>query len=134
MSVIADSLDHLVLNVSDVDAMAAWYERVLGMTREDFDYGSGVRTSVKFGRQKMNLRPAGASTEAWFTGAAVVPGSADLCFLTKSEPGAVVAHLRDLGIAVEKGPIERVGAVGTLRSVYCRDPDGNLVEIASYKP
>jgi catechol 2,3-dioxygenase-like lactoylglutathione lyase family enzyme len=128
-----EALDHIVLNVRDVDTTAGWYERVLGMTREDFDYGNGMRSSVKFGRQKMNLRPETASTEAWFTGVAVAPGSADLCFLTQSTPEDVVAHLSALDVPVEKGPIERAGAMGTLLSVYCRDPDGNLVEIASYK-
>jgi catechol 2,3-dioxygenase-like lactoylglutathione lyase family enzyme len=132
MDLCVDSLDHLVLNVGDVEVMAAWYQRVLGMAREDFDYGNGVRTSVKFGRQKINLRPASASIDAWFTGRTVAQGSADLCFLTQRGPQDVVAHLRALDIEVEKGPIDRAGAMGTLRSVYCRDPDGNLVEIASY--
>jgi catechol 2,3-dioxygenase-like lactoylglutathione lyase family enzyme len=28
--------------------------------------------------------------------------------------------------------VERTGAVGKLRSVYCRDPDGNLIEVSNY--
>ena len=58
MSLAVDALDHLVINVRDVEVAAAWYQRVLGMTREDFDPGPGKgrRTSMKFGRQKINLR------------------------------------------------------------------------------
>jgi len=28
--------------------------------------------------------------------------------------------------------VAKQGARGTLRSVYCRDPDGSLIEISSY--
>jgi len=28
--------------------------------------------------------------------------------------------------------VPRTGAVGKLRSIYFRDPDGNLVEVAEY--
>jgi catechol 2,3-dioxygenase-like lactoylglutathione lyase family enzyme len=45
----------------------------------------------------------------------------------------VVAHLRDNGIAIAEGPVAKQGARGTLRSVYCRDPDGSLIEISSYE-
>ena len=136
MDLIVESLDHLVLNVRDVEVSAGWYQRVLGMHREDFTPAGAAkaRTSVKFGRQKMNLRPASVSTEDWFTARAVAPGSGDFCFLTESAPAAVVAHLRALDISIELGPVEKQGALGTLRSVYCRDPDGNLIEIASYGP
>jgi catechol 2,3-dioxygenase-like lactoylglutathione lyase family enzyme len=40
--------------------------------------------------------------------------------------------LRENGVAIEKGPVERTGAMGTIRSVYLRDPDGNLLEISEY--
>jgi catechol 2,3-dioxygenase-like lactoylglutathione lyase family enzyme len=135
MELVVDSVDHLVLNVTDVEVAAAWYQRVLGMQREDFTPAgsSSARTSVKFGTQKLNLRPASASVDEWFTGRNVAPGSADLCFLTASVPSEVAAHLRALDIPIEIGPVERTGAQGALLSVYCRDPDGNLIEIASYK-
>ncbi len=125
-----DRLDHLVLNVRDVEATAAWYQRVLGMEREDF--GEKRRTALKFGGQKINVRPAATSQDEWFTGDAIAPGSDDLCFITAVGPEEVVRHLGECGVAVVRGPIETAGALGTMRSVYCRDPDGNLIEIASY--
>jgi catechol 2,3-dioxygenase-like lactoylglutathione lyase family enzyme len=134
MSLTIEALDHLVVNVSDLEVSAAWYQRVLGMSREDFvpGHGKSPRTSLKFGQQKINLRPIGASKEEWFTADHEAAGSDDLCFLTRSEPDAVVAHLQACGVAIEVGPVEKRGARGVLRSVYCRDPDGSLIEISSY--
>jgi catechol 2,3-dioxygenase-like lactoylglutathione lyase family enzyme len=128
MSFTIDRIDHIVLNCRDVDAMAAWYARALGMRREAF--GPDGRLALKFGNQKINLRPTGAT--GWETGAVDAPGSLDLCFISAADPSAVIAHLRACGIAITAGPMERTGALGPMTSVYCRDPDGNLVEIASY--
>ena len=61
-----DRIDHIVLNVTDVEITAAWYQRVLGMEREDF--GPDNRTALKFGGQKINLRPADADPGSWLTG------------------------------------------------------------------
>ena len=44
-----------------------------------------------------------------------------------------MAHLKACGIAIEEGPVTKQGARGALRSVYCRDPDGSLIEISSYE-
>lgn len=134
MPLTVTALDHLVLNVGDVEVSAGWYERVLGVTREDAAPAPGKpkRTAIKFGTQKINLRPIAASTVDWFTGARPQPGSGDLCFLTETGPDEVAAHLTGLRIAIEEGPTIKRGARGPIRSVYCRDPDGNLVEIASY--
>jgi catechol 2,3-dioxygenase-like lactoylglutathione lyase family enzyme len=130
---IVTAIDHVVLNVRDVEASAAWYARVLGMTRHDFQPPYGVaRTSMKFGAMMLNLRPADMDKVAWFTGAEAVAGSDDLCFLTGLSPDEVMRHLADCSVAVEVGPVSRRGARGTMMSVYCRDPDGNLVEIAKY--
>jgi catechol 2,3-dioxygenase-like lactoylglutathione lyase family enzyme len=123
------------VNVSDVEASAAWYARVLGMTRLDVASADGKppRTEMRFGRQKINLRPVAASKEDWFTADHEAAGSDDLCFLTTSSPDEVVRHLEALEVAIVAGPGPRRGARGTLTSVYCRDPDGSLIEIASYR-
>jgi len=134
MALTVSGVDHIVVNVRDVEISAAWYARILGMTRVDFDPGHGkaTRVSMSFGTQKINLRPVLASAVDWFTAAHPTAGSDDLCFLTASGPDEVLRHLESCGVAVEEGPVAKQGARGTLRSVYCRDPDGSLVEIASY--
>jgi extradiol dioxygenase family protein len=42
----------------------------------------------------------------------------------------VIRRLEAAGITIEVGPVPRTGAIGPIRSVYIRDPDGNLIEIA----
>lgn len=135
MALVVNALDHLVINVRDVEISAVWYQRVLGMERRDFDPGAGkrARTSVNFGSQKINLRPLSADKEEWFTAESDVAGCQDLCFLTSASPNQVVAHLVQCGVDVEVGPVARQGARGVLASVYCRDPDGSLIEISSYQ-
>jgi catechol 2,3-dioxygenase-like lactoylglutathione lyase family enzyme len=127
-----DRIDHIVLNVTNVELSAAWYQRVLGMEREDFGPDGG-RTALKFGGQKINLRPIEANDRSWPTGVCAEPGAADVCFITAVPPGEVVAHLHDYGVLILEGPVEKTGALGPIQSVYCRDPDGNLVEISSYQ-
>ncbi|PAY10307.1 VOC family virulence protein [Bradyrhizobium sp. UFLA03-84] len=135
MSVKVNGLDHLVINVTDVVRSVAWYSRILGMEVKVFDPGKGKapRTSLVFGNQKINVRPRYADKVEWFTADHEAPGSDDLCFLTSSTPEQVVAHLKANGVKIEEGPVAKQGARGTLRSVYCRDPDGSLIEISSYE-
>ena len=135
MPVKVEALDHLVINVTDVARSAEWYRNVLGMEIRQFDPGHGkaVRTSLVFGNQKINVRPRDADKMDWFTADHEAAGSDDLCFLTGAAPHEVVAHLVACGVAIEEGPVTRHGARGTLRSVYCRDPDGSLIEISSYE-
>jgi catechol 2,3-dioxygenase-like lactoylglutathione lyase family enzyme len=127
-----DRIDHIVLNVKDVEISAAWYQRVLGMEREEF--GPQQRTALKFGGQKINLRPADADPGTWVTGANAAPGAGDLCFITAAPPDVVIGHLHDCGVTILTGAVQREGALGPMHSVYCRDPDGNLVELSTYMP
>src|SRR3954452_983881 len=82
-------LDHLVLNVADVEVSAAWYVEVLRMRREV----ARGRTILWFGQQKLHLRPLAATQEEWFTGRRPTAGSDDLCFETEATVDALTAHL-----------------------------------------
>ena len=118
------SLDHLVLTVADLEATVAFYERI-GMRSELFD---GGRFALHFGSQKINLHAAGAEIEPHARLA--TPGSADLCLIVDAPLEQIERDLRDAGIAIELGPVPRTGATGPIRSLYVRDPDGNLIELA----
>ncbi len=132
MGLTVERIDHVVLNCHDVEATAAWYERVLGMRRETF--GRSGRVALRFGEQKLNLRPVGALADDpdWVTGSVEAAGSEDLCFITRTSPDEVRAHLVACGAVIVAGPVTRIGALGPMTSHYCRDVDGNLVEIAVY--
>ena len=124
-----DRLDHFVLTVADIDRTVAFYRDMLGM--EPVVFGAG-RTALKFGRSKINLHQVGHE----FDPKALLPvaGSADICLITEDPLNDIQAELVDRGIDIIEGPVQRTGAVGQLRSVYVRDPDGNLVEISNYLP
>lgn len=128
-----DAIDHLVINVRDVERSCRWYQQVLGMER--LKYGKSPdrpRTAMLFGHQRINLRPVDVASTEWETASHAAAGSADLCFLTELSPDEVVAHLGTCRVDGIEGPIKRDGARGSITSVYCRDPDGNLIEISSY--
>lgn len=122
-----ESLDHLVLTVADIDAACRFYVIVLGM--EVVTFGEG-RKALRFGRQKINLHQQGREFEPKALRPA--PGSADLCFVTNDSLDHVIAHLHACGVPVLEGPVPRTGAVGPITSIYFRDPDGNLIEVAHY--
>jgi len=119
------SLDHLVLTVADIARTCDFYTRALGMTVLRFGEG---RVALHFGPQKINLHQADRTFDP--KAAAPMPGSADLCFLLAGTLEAAIAHLATLGIPIEVGPVERTGAAGRIRSIYLRDPDGNLLELS----
>lgn len=123
------SLDHLVLTVSQLEDTLAFYRDILGMKAERFGPSDGSeRWALRFGLQKINLHVRGAEFEP--KAACPTPGSADLCFLSDTPLEAWMHHLETAGVAVELGPVSRTGATGPIRSIYLRDPDGNLIEIS----
>ena len=122
-----DSIDHLVLTVKDIDATCAFYARALGMQVVVF---GGGRTALAFGSQKINLHQQGKEFEP--KAHCPTPGSGDLCLITSVSLPEVIAHLEGCGVNLIEGPVKRTGAVGTLLSVYFRDPDLNLIEVSNY--
>jgi catechol 2,3-dioxygenase-like lactoylglutathione lyase family enzyme len=126
-----DRVDHLVLTVGDIEATTQFYERALGFEREFFQGPEGQpRYALKFGRQKINLQDR--STETPTKARVPTLGSGDFCLIASVPLDEVIAHLKKETVAIEAGPVARRGALGALRSVYFRDPDGNLVEVSEY--
>lgn len=122
-----EDLDHLVLTVADIKATCRFYQQVLGMT--PFTFGNG-RTALSFGNRKINLHEVG---KVYLPQAHnPLPGTADLCFLSRTPAVEMLDHLKANGVPVEEGPVRREGALGPITSVYFRDPDGNLIEVANY--
>jgi catechol 2,3-dioxygenase-like lactoylglutathione lyase family enzyme len=119
------ALDHLVLTVRDLQATIRFYVEGLGMELREFDEG---RKALHFGRQKIHLHLAGHEFE--LKAAHPTPGSADLCFLTERPLAEISVRLESLGCPIIEGPVPRIGATGPMLSIYTRDPDGNLIEIA----
>ena len=120
-------LDHLVLTVSDIDATCDFYHTILGMEIVTFNHD---RKALRFGNQKINLHLEGREFEP--KASRPTTGSADLCFVTELTIKQVVENLHKSSVSIELGPLERTGACGAITSVYIRDPDLNLIEIATY--
>jgi catechol 2,3-dioxygenase-like lactoylglutathione lyase family enzyme len=122
-----DSIDHVVFTVKDIDATCTFYAKVLGM--EVVTFGEN-RKALSFGSQKINLQQLGR--ESTLIADKPMSGSADVCFITSLTLSEVIAHLKSCGINLIAGPVERNGARGLMMSIYFRDPDMNLVEVANY--
>lgn len=122
------TIDHLVLYASDVDETAAWYERIAGATRETF---AGGRTAVRFSDTKINLHQSGDEYVPHAADPAV--GAGDFCLVVEDPIESVIEHLEAEDQTLIAGPVEKTGRHGPMTSAYVRDPDGNLVEFATYR-
>ena len=121
-----EKLDHLVLPVSNIDAIATFYTTYLGMEKRIF---GDNRVALHFSDQKINLHPAGWDYEP--KARVSIAGSADLCFIVSERVESLHTKLVQLGVDIIEGPVERTGATGRLFSIYIRDPDGNLIELSN---
>lgn len=119
-------LDHFVLTTARLEECLRFYTDILGMElrRENGRY------ALFFGAAKINIH----TRPAEFLPAAKDPrpGALDLCFVVRSPIEVVLRELQARGISPETGIVPRYGAGGAMRSIYLRDPDGNLVELCSY--
>ncbi|MCP1659152.1 VOC family protein [Neisseria perflava] len=120
-------IDHIVLTVADIERSIAFYTQVLGFQEETFGNG---RKALKFGCQKINLHQKGREFEP--KAAQPTCGAIDLCLISATPLAEVAAELQANNIPVIEGIVGRTGAEGAIRSLYIRDPDGNLIEISEY--
>ena len=119
-------IDHLVLTTDDLTACLKFYGEVLGMDVRK----TGNRYALHFGKSKVNIHIEPAE----FLPAAENPqsGSLDICFVVDEPIEEVYRELTAKGITLETGIVERNGALGAMKSIYLRDPDGNLIELCNY--
>jgi catechol 2,3-dioxygenase-like lactoylglutathione lyase family enzyme len=126
-----EGLDHVAITVGDVDATIDWYVRVLGAEPLHLDLWRAGKIPVallQVGSSRLSVHPA-AKPAAPHASTPTV-GSADICFRFAGPIADALAALDAAGVDVVDGPVARPasnGAAGT--SVYCRDPDGNLIEL-----
>jgi catechol 2,3-dioxygenase-like lactoylglutathione lyase family enzyme len=131
MKQLIDRIDHIVLTVTDIEVTTQYYEKTFGFEREFFKGPEGQpRYALRFGQLKINLQDRATETPT----KARVPtiGSGDFCLIASVPLDEFIEHLKANEIPIDVGPVPRRGALGPIRSVYLRDPDGNLVEVAEY--
>ncbi|MCJ8280734.1 MAG: VOC family protein [Rivularia sp. ALOHA_DT_140] len=121
-------IDHIVLTVRDIEATCNFYSHVLGI--EVVTFGEN-RKALKFGQQKINLHQAGKEFEP--KALHPTPGSADICFITDKPLLQIKNHITSCGVEILGEPVIRTGALGAIESIYLRDLEGNLIEIANYR-
>ncbi|MDW8469823.1 MAG: VOC family protein [Burkholderiales bacterium] len=125
-----ERIDHVVLTTRDREGCVRFYTEVLGMRLESFRTATETRWALAFGSQKINLHEWGREFSPRAHVAA--PGTLDICFIASVPLEEVIRRLEAAGVPILEGPVARTGALGPMRSVYVRDPDLNLVEIAEY--
>jgi len=129
-------MDHIVLNVADIDRSLAFYTKVLGLRGErveEFRAGKVGFPSVRINEATIiDLFPAKTSA-APRTGAKNDGNLNHFCMVVDAADFAGIAeYLASQQIPVREGPVSRWGARGRATSVYFLDPDGNEVEIRAY--
>src|SRR5262249_36658388 len=129
------AMDHIVLNVPDINRSLAFYTNVLGLEPERLD---------EFRRGEVRFPSVRISAETVIDLFPMEPGKAlgggpslqNLNHFTMVVEAAdfegFQGHLAEHGVKIEEGPSRRWGARGYGQSVYFRDPDGNRIEVRCY--
>lgn len=129
-------LDHIVLNVADIERSLAFYTGVLGLPGErveEFRAGKVGFPSVRINTDTIiDLFPTKPSGH--HAGGEKNSGNLNhFCLVVAAADFAGIAHyLASHQVAIREGPVARWGARGRATSVYFLDPDGNEVEIRCY--
>ena len=129
-------LDHIVLNVGDIDRSLHFYTRVLGLKEErvgEFRAGKVGFPSVRINQETIiDLFPRKDGT-VQSTGEKINGNLNHFCLVVGAEDfSGIVEHLAENHVTVREGPVSRWGAQGQATSVYFLDPDGNEIEIRCY--
>ncbi len=122
---VVEELDHVVLRCRDQTRMLEFYVGVLGLVEERRLDGIGL-IQLRAGRSLIDLVPGGAE------GSRADPNVDHICLAVSApDVDAVVAYLVAAGVELIGEPAVRYGARGYGLSVYCRDPEGTVVELTT---
>ena len=127
-----EKIDHVVITVKNLKKTINFYTNILGMKLEEFSSSlddNQIRYALSFGSQKINIHEEKKPIKP----NALNPysGSMDICFISKNKINDWIYHLVKKGINIEIGPEKKTGALGSILSIYIRDPDFNLIEISN---
>jgi 8-oxo-dGTP diphosphatase len=114
-----DRFNHLTLTVADPERSRRFYIQMLGLVPSTFSDG---RIGVRSTHQWIEFREGPAGPDRQVT----------ISFVSAVPLGLVVEHLRSNGVALESGPLTRQDWLGEMTLIALRDPDGNLIEVATY--
>lgn len=118
-------IDHVVITTNNIENCINFYKKLgftLKMANERYELYSGdFKINVHLKGHELSPHSKNVQT-----------GSADLCFEINTNIDMTKTNLEQNGIKIEQGIVERTGAFGEMKSIYLRDPDGNLIELSSY--
>ena len=124
-------IDHVVLTSSNLENTLNFYCKVLGLKLKKvlIEEDESIRYSLHFGSNKINIHELNNifTPHAKFINA----GTLDICFISSKKISYWQNKLANFNIEIIKGPVNRIGATSNLLSIYCNDPDGNLIEISN---
>ncbi|MDP6705884.1 MAG: VOC family protein [Alphaproteobacteria bacterium] len=133
MSVPIRGIDHVVVMCRDIERSLAFYRDLLGGAapyEKAFRAGRIPVVPIVLGGAVINLQRL--DEPAYIVAERLESGTVDVCFRWEGPIEAAIAYLAERDIAVIEGPVPRVAADGVWgKSVYFRDPDGNLLEFLS---
>jgi len=130
-------LDHIVLNVSDIDRALTFYTDVLGLEPErldEFKAGEVGFPSVRINPDTIiDLFPMPLGGSLRESDTKSKPNLNHFCMVvSQTDFSGIVDYLKENGVTVRQGPVSRWGARGRATSVYFLDPDGNEIELRCY--
>lgn len=126
------AMDHIVLNVRDVERSVSFYRDVLGMPVERLDQWR--QGAVGFPSVRISADTLIDLVQAPASHASGTPNMNHFCLVTGTDQlEPLIEHLAVHTVRVHTGPAKRWGAHGDALSIYFNDPDGNEIEVRSYR-
>jgi catechol 2,3-dioxygenase-like lactoylglutathione lyase family enzyme len=131
------AMDHIVLNVPDIERAMAFYTQILGLEPERWDeFRQGkvpfpsVRVSPETVIDLFPMKPG----QTLMRGEGLLNLNHFTMVVDAADFEAFQKHLTEHDVKIEEGPGRRWGARGYGMSVYFSDPDGNRIEVRCYPP